>query len=299
MDKQSHEEFEFVPWSDLVSQPSAERSWLLYLVAGAVAAAVAGGVIARALWQPGPAPISSVSTVPALGATTAPSEVSLPSTVATTAAPLYSEADLMAAPGGSEERWAALRAEWFVQDYFTADAEPSGSTPVRAALPDQATLPQLPHDHPEGGISYVEWTEAYRVEPIGEGLFRVSVAYRSLGGPAEEGLRRLPVQAVAVVVEVGAEGGAAVVDLPSPAVLPTPPDTKVWPEGGEPAPPQVLDAARAEAAAWGEAPEVLSSSASGTGWRVVVTVADPAGTRWPLVLWLDEDGLLSYPPWWE
>lgn len=168
---------------------------------------------------------------------------------------------------------------------------------MRAALPQEGALPPLPQDDPAAGLSYVEWARAFRVEPLGEGLYRVAVVYRALGAPTEGAFRRLPVRAVQVVVAVGADGATGVTDLPAPAPLPGNLELGGWPAEGGPAPPAVLEAAVAEASAWGESPEVLSSTAAGAGWRVVVSVADSAGTRWPLALWLDESGVVPSPPW--
>lgn len=287
-DHEPAEEVEFIPWSDLVARHQDSRPWVAYLVAGAVVSAALGAVVARTVWRP-EAPATSTS----------PSSVAVeaPAPLPVTTVSLYSEADLLAGSDDRDRQWAATRAEWFVTDYFTADAEPGGSTAVRAALPEGGAFPSFPQDDPAAGLSYVEWARAFRVEPLGEGLFRVAVAYRALGARAEGAFRRLPVRAVEVVVAVGAEGATAVTDLPAPAALPADLEPGGWPAEGAPAPPGVLEIALAEASAWGESPEVLSSTAAGTGWRVVVAVADAAGTRWPLALWLDESGVIPSPPW--
>ncbi|MGH8937342.1 MAG: hypothetical protein ACRDXD_13950 [Acidimicrobiia bacterium] len=289
-DHQPAEEVEFIPWSDLVARHQESRPWLAYLVAGAVVAAALGAVGARAVWRP-------EATATPTSASAVAEEVPAPPPVTTL--PLYSEADLLAGSDDRDHQWAATRAEWFVTDYFTADAEPGGSTAVRAALPEGGPLPPFPQDDPGGGLSYVEWARAFRVERLGEGLFRVAVAYRALGAPAEGAFRRLPVRAVEVVVAVGPDGASAVTDLPAPAPLPADLEPGGWPAEGAPAPPAVLEAALAQASEWGESPEVLSSTGAGAGWRVVVSVADSAGTRWPLALWLDETGVVPSPPWLE
>ena len=93
---------------------------------------------------------------------------------------------------------AALRAEWFVTDYFTADVDPSGSASVRAALPPGGSMPELPQDEAGPGVSFVEWARTVSIEPLGNGIHRVEVLFRAIGAPESGEFRRLPVRAVAV-----------------------------------------------------------------------------------------------------
>jgi hypothetical protein len=278
------EEVESVPWSELIAEerPPHDLRRLITLVVSMLGAAVVGAVVARAAWTP------SAPTViaPGLPATAQPAASDAPmtegSSTTVTLPPLYSEADLMADPPDPDERAAVVRAEWFVTDYFTADYEPAGSADVRAALPGSALLPDLPQDG-SGGISYVEWARAFDVAPAAGGAYLVSVAYRALGAPADGAFIRLPVRAVDVMVQVD-ESGASVVDLPRPAALPAGPEPPPWPEQGVSPPAEIVDRAAVRAAVWGTEPRLVSAAAVTEGWRVVMTVADGVGNRWPLAI---------------
>jgi len=276
------EEVEHVPWADLMAEtdPEDRRRRTIQLVAGFVGAALLGAVVARSWWSPGAAPpIAPPSTAVVAEETELP-DPTLPDL---SGVPLYSEADLMATPPDPAARAAVVRAEWFVTDYFTADLEPDGSADVRAALPTGAILPAFPQDGGES-ISYVEWARAFDVEQLEGGRYRVSVVFRTLGAPPERGFTRQPVRAVSVVVAVNEAGGATVVDLPSPVSLPAGPEPDEWPADTVDPPQSVVDVAAARASAWGSEPRIVSAAEDGDGWRVLVTVADDVGNRWPLVV---------------
>jgi hypothetical protein len=206
-------------------------------------------------------------------------------TTAALAAPslLYREADLMAFPSTPAERAAVARAEWFVTDYFTADLEPTGSADLRAALPAGAQIPEMPQDT-AGGLSYVEWARAFRVEEVAPGRFRVGVVFRSLGAPPDRGFYRLPVRAVEVSVEVADDGGSTVTDLPTPVPLPAGPEPAPWPDETADPPAWVAEQALAAVAGWGEEPRVVGAQADEAGWRVVLSLADEVGNRWPVAV---------------
>lgn len=272
-----HDDVESVPWSELLdhSEPGQDLQRTAYMVAGLLAAVVLGAVVARSWWSPSSptviAPANEIA-IDADGTSAAPTTV--------TSVPLYSEADLMADPPDPGERAAIVRAEWFVTDYFTADYEPTGSADVRSALPGAAVVPDLPQDG-RGGISYVEWARAFRVDQAADGEYSVGVVFRTLAAPTDGAFIRLPVRAVDVIVDVEGDG-ASVVDLPRPAALPVGPEPTDWPEAGAEPPPEVVDIAAARASVWGSEPRIVSASAVDEGWRVVLTVADGVGNRWPL-----------------
>jgi hypothetical protein len=76
--------------------------------------------------------------------------------------------------------------------------------------------------------------------------------------------------------------GAAILDLPRPMALPAGPEAGPWP-GEEVEPPtDVVDVAAARASVWGTEPRVVSSARIEAGWRIVTTVADAVGNRWPV-----------------
>ena len=260
------EHYESIPWSHLVEQ-ARPQPWPTYVAAAAIVAVVIGVVVARS----SPPPVS-VADEPS---------TSTSSTSTTTSAPL-SEQDLLATAAVADDaQAAAMRAEWFVRDYFTVDGAGGRQEALSAALswsppaPDQETT------------TYVEWAQAWSVERTATDRYRVSVAFRSITDGAAGFARSLP-RAVAVGVKVGGRGGTRVLDLPEPIELPPAPTT-VPPPGPGDVPQPVSDAALDRASTWGDPVSVLEGADTGAGWRVVVTVADEFGTPWPLVVHIDED----------
>jgi len=138
-------------------------------IAAATPAAVAPDLIERA---DDPVPISADQSPPLL--------IEPSSAVAPVAPRLYSEADLMAVLPEEEMRAAVMRAEWFVTDFFTVDGASSAESDVTAALATPPDEVPLPHATATDGISYVEWARAFFVEPVEPGIYRVSVAFRTL-----------------------------------------------------------------------------------------------------------------------
>jgi hypothetical protein len=274
------EELEQVPWQDLLAEaePGDERRRAMYLGAGLIGAMLVGMVVARMWWEPGPAPVP----VAPAGVEEEPESADPVSMPEVPGLPLYSEADLMALPPDPGARAAMAKAEWFVTDYFTADLEPTGAADVRAALPDGAPT-SFPQDRVDG-VSYVEWARAFRVETEADGSFRVGVVFRTLAAPPDRGFVRQPVRAVEVLVAVRSDGGASILDLPAPIAVPAGPDPVDLPDPTPDPPDAVVEAAVAQLAGWGSEPRVVSAHRMSVGWRVVVTVVDSAGNRWPLAV---------------
>lgn len=280
---EEREEMERVPWAELMAEtnPEDRRRRTLYTVAGLLGALVLGVMVARSWWSPGsPPPVAPATTM--VEEELEPS-LSLPDVEGL---PLYSEVDLMADPPDPAARAAVVRAEWFVTDFFTDDLEPDGSSDIRAALPTGSGQVEFPQDGGEA-ISYVEWARAYQVEPVGDGTYRVSVVFRTLGAPPGRGFTRQPVRAVSVLIGVSAGGGASVLDLPSPLTMPVGPEPPPLPDETTDPPQAVVDVAAARASVWGTEPRIVGASEVGESWRVVVTVADDVGNRWPLVITVD------------
>jgi hypothetical protein len=290
------EEFEHIPWAQLGVEQQAARSRWIYVGAAALVALALGAAVTRALWTPATAEVAT-ETVAAETTLLAAAPATPLDTTPPAAPVLFSEADLMAGLDDHLAAVAAARAEWFVIDYFTADLDPLGSLPVRTAIPTNG-VPTLPQDGGAAGVTYVEWARAFRVEPIEPGLYRIGVAFRAVGAAGDEPFFRFPVRAVELVVAVTGDGtGLAVVDLPAPARLPLDTSYAPWPADGEPVPEDIVAAAIEAAAGWGESTAYVSGAATDRGWRVVVSVADDVGNRWPLAVWLDESGRLEAPPW--
>ena len=285
---QEHEEVESIPWSELLSQQPERRRRMIYLASGAIGAMVLGILVARTWMSPSVAsvPVTPADSTLAAGTSAVTTSTSLlagPLPTIPVPVPLYSEADLMAFPSGTEERAAVARAEWFVTDYFTADLEPNGSADVLVALPAGVDLPELPQDT-ASALSYVEWARAFRVDEADLGV------YRALGAPPDRGFYRLPVRAVEVTVAVSSRGGSVVVDLPTPVPMPAAPEPDPWPvTEGEP-PAEVVEGAIAAAAGWGSEPRLVVAQPVAEGWRVVLTMADEVGNRWPVTVRVDGTG---------
>ena len=274
-----HDDVESIPWSELLetTDRSAGRLRVATLAVTLIGAVVLGAVVARGWWAPAAptivAPGDPVSVGPVAEA--APGEsVALPA-----------EADLRAVPADAGFRAAVARAEWFVFDFFTADTEPVDGGDVRAALPEHAEVPAMPQDGAEG-ISYVEWARAFKVEEAGDGTYLVSVVFRVLGAPPDGDFVRLPVRAVQIHVDVLGDG-AAILDLPRPIPLPTGPEPASWPDVAADPPAAVVDRVVAQVSSWGSEPRIVTAAETETGWRVVATVTDDLGHRWPVSVLVD------------
>lgn len=283
---QQAEVAEHIPWAELGVPPQKERSWVAYVVAGAIAVASLGALGARSIST---APESASTTVAVTGA--APVVTTLPPSPPESE-PL-TEADLLAIAPGRGEMTAAARAAWFVTDYFSTGGDPGSDQQVVDALPASSQMPTVPQPDLS---SYVDWAATSRIEAIGHGQFSSTVLFRLLAGDGDAGYVRLPVQAVEVVVEVDATGGSRVVDLPMPAALPAGPASPPWAEPIGEVPEPIRAAALRIAADWGAEPSFLEGSQRPGGWRVVVGAVDQAGIRWPLTLWLTEQGDPLWPP---
>ena len=283
MDDREH--LEHVPWQDLLveAEPEDQRRRAMYLGAGLIGAMIVGVLVARLWWEPGTPP---VPTAPGDEASQT-SEADVVADPEVPSLPLYSEADLMAFPPDVSERAAIVKAEWFVTDYFTADLDPIGSSEIRASLPVGATSATHPRETIDG-ISYVEWARAFRVEAVGDGSYRVAVAFRALAAPPDRGFTRQTVRAVEVLVAVMPDGGTTVLDLPAPIPMPIGPEHTDIPTAEPDPPAEIVAAATTQASLWGAEPRVVSAHQMGSGWRVVVTIADAAGNRWPMAVHIDE-----------
>ncbi|NNL71377.1 MAG: hypothetical protein HKO70_15620 [Acidimicrobiia bacterium] len=253
------EHYESVPWSALTTA-ARQPPWLVYVIAGAVVALVVGMVAARS--RPAAAPAATVTTLLTVLETTVP----------------MSEADLQA-DGGDVSRAAAMRAEWFVTDYFTVDGLAGRVSDLSSALGREAPAPP-------GIISYVEWARAWDVERVAGDEYRVNVAIRLLTD-AGEGFARGSVQAVAVRVQVSPDGGTTVLDIPEPLELPDPPPV-ISPDP-EPIPYAVAVAAIERASAFGEPGEIIEGHRRNDTWLITIPITDPTGTPWPLLVTVDRD----------
>jgi hypothetical protein len=276
------EVYEHLPWAELSVPVPARRPWVVYLIAGAIGVGSVGALVARST---GSTPYPAAAVV----ATTVPSQAvaTLPPSPSTTQQEILSEADLLAATPGRGEIAAIARAEWFVMDYFSSGGDPASSREVLEALPDRSRLPESAGP---AASTYVDWAASSRIEALGNERFRSTVLFRVLVADDAGSYVRLPVQAVDVVVAVDPAGGTRVLDLPMPVPIPAGPAAAVWQDPGDGVPERISTAALRLAESWGTEPALIEAGERTGGWRVVVGVVDEGGVRWPLTLWLTEDG---------
>ncbi len=283
------ERLEQIPWAELAKSSTFSQNRVAYLAAGAVVLAAVGFFAGRSLMGT-PSRVAVPVTAAAPVATVAPTAVTAPPS--TLPAPqVYAEADLMALAPGRQEQLAEIEAEVFVRGYFSTAGNPATSLAVMGALPDGAVVPAG-----SGGVTYVEWARAFRIDPLGDDLYRVGVMFGLLSGPDLSTLNRLEPEAVDVVVQVDGDA-AAVVELPLPSEPPGRAVAAPWPEPASEIPAGVGAAATEQAARWGADPEVVEAAQSPDGWRVVLLVGDKDGNRWPMAVWINPSGSALVPPW--
>ena len=288
LDEELPQEYEQIPWSQLVPVQK-DRSLQLAVLVVVIAAAL----LAIVFMMRRPA-----ATVPVVASTAVPPAVidEAPG-VATPASPasalpvpepestvvpqpqIYSEADLMAALPPQPELMAIARAEWFVTDYFTVDGDAALGDSVGAALPDAVSRPATDGS----AISYVEWARAVAVVTALDGSFDITVWFRTLVGDSAGGFTRTDVRAVDVRLVTDSSGLLAVADIPGVVSLEPVGVAPPWPAGSV-APPDVIALAAKRAAEFGREPSLESSGLDERGWRLVFSVGDASGLRFPIVV---------------
>ena len=202
------EHLEAIPWSQLMVEAKTDRPLLIYVAAAALLALAVGVAVARGLGRS-----SVVAAAPAPVTPAVVEEVVLPE--------LITEADLRTQlePTGAGELAVIPRAEWFVVDYFTVDGAGDRQANLEEALgwsPPPAVNDQT---------TYVEWARAWEAIDLSDGRYRVLVAYRAISN-LDGGFTRGPVRGVAVSVQLGADGGSRVIDLPEPVPIPSGPEPR-------------------------------------------------------------------------
>jgi hypothetical protein len=269
------DEYEEIPWSTLLTEHRQGRAKTIYMAAGVIIAVVIGFVGIRWFTAPGHGEQPAL----AAPAETTTSEVAAVEADTSTTTAVQSEADLMAVVPAVAELAAVARAEWFVTDYFTVD----GPIPEEliSAFVNDATIPELPNGD-GAGISYVEWARAFDVRPITSG-YVISVIFRSLTEEPDGAFVRGPVRAVDILIAVE-DGETAVADLPIPILPPVYHTIDGWMVTDGVAHDQAITATLEYAGMFDESAEVVESGGAGPEWRVVFTVGDRSGNRWPVVM---------------
>ena len=284
IDEELPQEYEQIPWSHLVPVQK-DRSMQLALLVVAIAAALLA-IVFFVRRGPAAAPVVAEPTVTTL--TALPESAGVPAPIASdaavvqTAVPqprIYSEADLMAALPPRPELEAIARAEWFVTDYFTIDGDRSLADGVTAALPDAVALPANDGE----AISYVEWARAVAVADNLDGSYDVTVWFRTLAGTAEAGFDRTGVRAVDVRLISDELGRLAVADIPSVVSVEPLGIAPAWPASATPDS-DLVAAALQEASLFGSDPELENAGRDENGWRLVFSVGDASGLRFPIVV---------------
>lgn len=291
IDEELPQEYEQIPWSHLVPVQKDRSMQLALLVVVIVAALLAIMFFLRR--SPAAIPVmadvvpdstvgaveQSVATAGA-GATASPGAPEpVPARPAVPQPQIYSEADLMAALPPRPELEAIARAEWFVTDYFTIDGDEALAESVAAALPDAVALPISDGS----AVSYVEWARAVAVADNLDGSYDVTVWFRTLAGTAEAGFNRTRVRAVDVILVTDDLGRLAVADMPVPVEVEPLGMAPSWPGAATPDSELVVSATR-EASLFGNDPELQSAGQDEDGWRLVFSVGDASGLRFPIVV---------------
>lgn len=271
------EEVEHIPWAMLADELEASRRPSVAKIAAGVVVVVMVAIIAVRSMRtttgtvvegaPEPIPVTTeADQSDAVAPAAAPSDTTPPAPQPS----LYSEADLMAFVPSADERVVAVRAEWFVMDYFTSTSASSDNGPEPT------------------GYSWVDWARATEVVAVSPTQFDVTVVFRTL---VEEGGAYRPTDArtVVVPVELDSADGVSVAGLPRPGQAALSPEIVTEDEAWETAPDSVHAEALEVAEAWGDAPEVIGTQRAGDGWQVVVEVGDVSALRWRLVVPVGEE----------
>jgi len=183
------EEFEQIPWANLVAEQTDgvdKRVYIAVGIVGVILIAVFGMRLLGGSSQPLPS-LPITAEVP-------------PSTMAESTPPtVIAEADLRADDASamdSADRLVEISAEWFVADWFTRDGSDETIRSIKAALSETIVLDAMPHETEGEPVTFVEWAKTIRSEVTPNGV-DVTIAYRAIR-ETNEGFVRDPVATVVV-----------------------------------------------------------------------------------------------------
>lgn len=202
------EEFEQIPWANLVAEQSDGIDKRVYLAVGLVGLLVVA-VFGMRLLGGGSQPTPPVQAI----APHSPVAREVETVVGAPTPMVISEADLMAdAPVGisSGNRLVEVTAEWFVTDWFTRDGSQETIRSIREVLSPDVVVGLLPHEAQDHPATFVEWAKAVGTENAPDGGLDVAVAYRAIR-ETEEGFVREPV--ITVVVSLTRNGDSILVTV--------------------------------------------------------------------------------------
>ena len=263
MDQERHETYERIPWETL-EKPKNDRQWLVIAVSGAVAI----GALAYSFMRNQPVTVSA--TVPVVAEATAPATIP-PAPPTITAPMVIAEADLYAVDPERVLDRVAAHAEWFVVEYFSADASEESISTLERLLPKGIPLPVVP----EGRQVFVDWVGVQSVSEQAPLTYSVEVAVRSMASDPSGGFVRQPTRIATVQVVLGADGLPRV-SAPPMIGLVIPPEPELMDLGAVPS---------HISAQLGSLGEVVGGSQRADGrWDVVVMVVGPDGVTRPTLM---------------
>ncbi|HDL41748.1 MAG TPA: hypothetical protein ENG98_01875 [Actinobacteria bacterium] len=278
------EEFEEVPWSQLIPDTTSGGNRTVVIAGGIVVALLVGVFGARLLGGDGRQtvlePVAPSGPVVAEAPVAAPPLTAPPTTVAANV--LYAEADLMASivPSAEPAVSATYFATRFVRDFFTVDGDSVARSRLAALFIDGDQLP-LPHGQGTP-TTYVEWVEVVRSVTTVAGL-DVVVAFQMLEESDDGGSDFVRSEVLEATVSlVATNGGYAVASLPRVSASAVPAPMASW-TGSATAPPWVVDAAMREIGVFAADASVIATELlDGGDWRVVLLANRSGGVSWPL-----------------
>ncbi len=198
------EEFEQIPWANLVAKPADGIDKRIYLAAGIVGVLVMA-LLGMRLLSGSPQPVAPQAVI-----AEAPPVTIIESTPPTSM--VIAEADLRAQEpqtAHANDRLVEVTAEWFVTDWFTRDGSDETVRSIKASISPGLALGAIPHETQDQPVTFVEWAKTIETQVMPNGETKVTVAYRAIRETAE-GFVRDPV--VTVILSVVRTGSLVTVD---------------------------------------------------------------------------------------
>lgn len=202
------EEFEQIPWANLVARQTDGIDKRIYVAVGIVGVLVIAVLGMRLLSG------SSQPVVPQAVTADPP-----PVTMAESTPPssmVIAEADLRAEESvkiQAVDPLLEVTAEWFVTDWFTRDGSDETIRSIKAVVSPNLALAAIPHESEDEPVTFVEWARTIETEVMPNGETAVTVAYRAIRETVEGFVRDPVVTVVLSVVRTG--NGVTVNALPT------------------------------------------------------------------------------------
>jgi len=205
------EEFEQIPWANLVAEQDDGIDRRIYLAVGVVGLLVIAVFGMRLLGggsQPVPPQSAALVPPPTSAAAVEPATAPPTSMVIAESDLRVEEPSIVKPP----DRLTEVTAEWFVTDWFTRDGSEETIRSIKAAISPTVILDAIPHEMEGEPATFVEWARTIETEATPDG-FDITVAYRAIR-ETEGGFVRDPVRTV--VISLQKDGSAVLVSaLPS------------------------------------------------------------------------------------